>query len=205
MQLSFWKYSVDALGQYTSVDLLFQSGKRLSGLSAYVDNNGKAMSPAVSRGTIGVWENFTCQIGTGALVGDVITGILIGYDHPATSGTFNAYFDDVIVNDAKAVVTGLGQTDVAVNSFNNSIFYPNPSKAGDTIAVNFTETRNGSFQFRIFNSLGQPLFHATLNGIQNSNHYAIEVPSNLPSGCYYLELINENGKRITQKLLLQND
>lgn len=98
MQLRFWKYAVNTLGQYTSVDLIFQSGKRLKDLPAYVDNNGSAMTPAVARGAIGTWQQFICQIGTGELVGDVITGIVIGYDHPATSGSFAAYIDDVIVD-----------------------------------------------------------------------------------------------------------
>jgi len=102
MQLSFWKYSVDDLGQYTSVDLLFQSGKRLSNLSAYTDSVGYAMTPNVARGKLGAWQKFTCQIGVGELVGDVITGILIGYDHPSASGTFTAYFDDIIIEDAIA-------------------------------------------------------------------------------------------------------
>jgi hypothetical protein len=104
MQLSFWKYSVNALGQYTSVDLLFQSGTRLKNIAAYVDNNGNAMTPTVARGTIGSWQKFTCQIGTGVLIGDVITGILIGYDNPSTSGSYAAYFDDIIVEDAIATV-----------------------------------------------------------------------------------------------------
>ncbi len=100
MQLSFWKYSVNALGQYTSVDLVFQSGKRLKNLPAYVDQNGNALTPAIARGTIGVWEKFTCQLGAGELIGDVLTGILIGYDHPSASGNYTAYFDDIIVEDA---------------------------------------------------------------------------------------------------------
>jgi hypothetical protein len=102
MQLSFWKYSVDALGQYTSVDLLFQSGKRLSNLSAYTDSVGYALTPGVARGKLGTWQKFTCQIGEGELVGDVITGILIAYDHPSASGTFTAYFDDIVIEDAIA-------------------------------------------------------------------------------------------------------
>lgn len=108
MQLSFWKYSVDNLGQYTSVDLLFQSGKRLSTLASYADNKGNTMSPKIARGTIGSWENYTCQIGVGELIGDVIVGIIIGYDHSSTNGTYAAYFDDVIIEDAQATVSLVG-------------------------------------------------------------------------------------------------
>jgi len=98
MQLSFWKNSVNTQGQYTSVDLLFQSGKRLSTQSGYTDNNGNAMTPTIARGAVGSWEKFICQFGTGALVGDVITGVIIGYSNSG-SGTFTAYFDDIIIED----------------------------------------------------------------------------------------------------------
>src|SRR6202012_2824817 len=100
MQLSFWKYSVNTLGQNTAVDLIFKSGKTLHTLAEYTDNNGNAMTPAVARGTIGSWQQFTCQIGKGELLGDEIDGIAIAYDNPAASGNFNAYFDDIIIQDA---------------------------------------------------------------------------------------------------------
>ncbi|MBI3883492.1 MAG: carbohydrate-binding protein [Sphingobacteriales bacterium] len=100
MQLSFWKYSVNALGQYTAVDLNLKSGKKLHSLTGYNDNNGSAMSPTIARGTIGSWQKFTCQIGKGELIGDTIVGIVVGYDHPAASGSITAYIDDIIIEDA---------------------------------------------------------------------------------------------------------
>ncbi len=99
MELKFWKYSDNVLGQYTSIDLLFESGKRLKDLPGYVDNNGSSMSPNVARGTVGVWEEFSCQIGVGELVGDTIVGIIIGYDNPSNSGVFTAHFDDIVIED----------------------------------------------------------------------------------------------------------
>ncbi len=100
MQLSFWKYCTNNLGQYTSVDLMFKSGSYLHNLTVYKDNNGNTMSPTIARGTVGAWKQFTCQLGKGELIGDTITGIMIAYDHPVASGSINAYFDDVIVQDA---------------------------------------------------------------------------------------------------------
>jgi hypothetical protein len=100
MQLSFWKYSANALGQYTSVDLVFKSGLYLHNLTLYKDNNGNAMSPSIARGNVGAWQQYTCQIGKGELLGDTITGIIIAYDHAATSDNVNAYFDDIMIQDA---------------------------------------------------------------------------------------------------------
>src|SRR5690606_20491002 len=59
MHLSFWKYTVNDLGRYSSVDLVFKSGKVLRVLAAYTDNNGSNMHPSVARGTTGQWEKFT--------------------------------------------------------------------------------------------------------------------------------------------------
>lgn len=100
MQLSFWKYTVNNPGRYTSVDLTFRSGKVLRSLSAYKDNNGNTMHPNVGRGTVGSWQKFSCQIGKGELIGDEITGISIAYDNAALNGVFTAYFDDIIIEDA---------------------------------------------------------------------------------------------------------
>ena len=97
LHLTFWKYTVDEPGKYTSVDLTLKSGKKLSALPTYTDNNGIAMSPDMARGTIGEWQKFTCQIGKDELIGDQITAINISYNHPAATGSFNAYFDDIII------------------------------------------------------------------------------------------------------------
>jgi|GEM_PF-301752 len=117
MALSFWKYSANTLGQNTSVDLIFKSGKTLHSLAAYTDNNGNAMTPTIARGTVGTWQKFNCQIGKGVLIGDEIDGIAIAYDNPAASGNFNAYFDDIIIQDA-------ADTTASVPPTSNGINYP---------------------------------------------------------------------------------
>ncbi|HXA02641.1 MAG TPA: carbohydrate-binding protein, partial [Cytophagaceae bacterium] len=148
MQLSFWKYSLNSLGQYTSVDLLFQSGKRLSSLPAYVDSVGYAMTPAVARGRIGSWQKFTCQIGVGELIGDTITGIIIGYDNPSTSGSYTAYFDDIIIEDAIALTrmeTPYGGTAWPIPG---KIEAENYDYGGEGIAYHDYEEENKLNQFR---------------------------------------------------------
>jgi hypothetical protein len=88
LKLSFWKKTIDDLGQYVSIDLIFKSGKKLSQLPSYVDNNGTLMHPGLARGTVGgVVEEFTCEIGNGELLGDEITGIVAAYDKAAASGS----------------------------------------------------------------------------------------------------------------------
>ena len=148
MQLSFWKYSVNALGQYTSVDLLFQSGKRLSSLPAYTDSVGYAMTPAVARGILGRWQKFTCQIGVGILIGDTIIGIIIGYDNPSASGSYTAYFDDIIIEDAIAlsrVKLPYGVTPWPIQGKIEAEYY---DYGGEGIAYNDSEEENKLGQFR---------------------------------------------------------
>jgi hypothetical protein len=96
--LSFWKKTLDELGQYVSVDLHFSSGKKLSHLPAYKDQNGVSMNPEMGRGSVGGdYEQFITEIGTGELLGDEIIGISIAYDKAAASGSYNAYIDNILL------------------------------------------------------------------------------------------------------------
>lgn len=150
MQLSFWKYTVNDPGRYTSVDLSFKSGKVLHDLTAYRDNNGANMHPNTGRGTIGKWEKFTCQIGKGELVGDELSGIVIGYSRTSTSGNFTAYFDDIIIEDA--IDTDTGTTSPA--PIGSTIWLVNEGKyvcsENGTVAMNCNRSAVGPWeQFQV--------------------------------------------------------
>ena len=78
MKLSFLKNTINELGRYVTIDLQFGSGKLLSQLSAYRDQNDNTMDPATGRGTIGAgYEQFVCEIGKGELIGDRIAAISV--------------------------------------------------------------------------------------------------------------------------------
>jgi len=198
MQLSFWKYSVNTLGQYSAVDLVFQSGKRLSALLAYSDNNGNAMNPSQARGTIGTWEKFTCQIGMGELVGDVLTGIIIGYDHPSTSGSYEAYFDDIIVEDALAVTSVL---DGLSDGNANLLVYPNPLRAGEKVSIQLRQS--GKYQVRLYNTLGLSISNTSFDFREGVSSYSLSLPDHLPTGCYQLEVMTVDGIRLVKKIVVQ--
>ncbi|MCF8363170.1 MAG: hypothetical protein K9G70_11165 [Prolixibacteraceae bacterium] len=92
MKLSFWKKTIDELGRFVSLDLQFASGRRLSQLDYYTDQNGKNMHPKTGRGTVGRgYEQFVCNIGKGELVNDSITAIIVSYDKAETSASYTAY------------------------------------------------------------------------------------------------------------------
>ncbi len=98
MKLSFWKKTVDELGRYVSIDLQFASGKRLSQLNSYTDQDGNNMHPETGRGTVGQdYEQFVCEIGKGELLNDTITAIIVSYDKAATSASYTAWLDDILI------------------------------------------------------------------------------------------------------------
>lgn len=98
LKLSFWKKTINELGRYVSIDLLFESGKQLGTLGSYTDQNGANMQAATGKGTVGKgYEQFVCEIGKGELLDDKITEIRIAYDKAATSDSYLAYFDDILI------------------------------------------------------------------------------------------------------------
>lgn len=197
MQLSFWKYAFDNLGQYTSVDLYFQSGKKLSTLS-YVDNNGNVMTPNIARGSIGAWQNYTCQIGVGELIGDVITSIVIAYDHPATNGNYTAYFDDIIIEDAQAIPTGIMEEE-----YHTALVYPNPVKTGSTITIQFANQNIGSYKLCLYNYIGQ-VIHRSIVDSWGDDAFCKFSLQGVPAGYYQLEIIANNGMRSISKIIVQD-
>jgi hypothetical protein len=100
MELRFSKYTVNELGKYTSVSLLFNDGTLLHNLTL-TDTDCVGVSPVNARGTIGQWTSHRIVIGQGNLVGKTITGVLLGYEGN-TTGSFDAYFDDLLIQDGSA-------------------------------------------------------------------------------------------------------
>ena len=182
MSYSFWKYTVNDFGRYTSVDLMFKSGKVLRNLSAYVDQTGIGMHPENGRGTVGAWDKFTCQIGKDELVGDTISGIIIAYDHPAASGVFTAYFDDILIEDDNSSTN--------ISKINNEISSANIIVNRDQIII-----KNLSYNssIKIYNCAGQ-----LIKKIDTSNP---EIQFHLSQGLYVIN-INSRGESKSKKVFV---
>lgn len=187
LHLTFWKYTVDEGGKYTSVDLLFKSGKKLSALAGYTDNNGVSMHPQQPRGDIGQWIKYTCQIGKDELVGDEITGIVIAYDHPMENGTFNAYFDDIVIEHEE----GNGQPTAAnsVKGNNKAGVY---STSGQIHLVHLMPLS----KVMIVNLSGQTLWQGT--GTSSEMH----IPA--VRGFYIVRILSQ-GNLQTEKVMVPQD
>ena len=184
LKLSFWKKTFNDLGKYVSVDLMFKSGKKLSKLMNYKNNWGLSMDPFSGSGTVGAgWENITCQIGVGELVGDEITGIIITYDKPASTGSYLAYFDDIFISTRQ-------ESPNAINEVQNKekiqyFFLRNRTLVFNTAALNSI--------IKIYDISGRLLSDFILG--------STEVPINLRNGLYIVMVINKQGV-YSQKIIL---
>jgi hypothetical protein len=176
LQLSFWKKTINELGKYVSVDLMFKSGKQLSKLPFYKNNTGQSMNPTVGIGTVGAgWENFTCQIGVGELVGDEITGISIAFDKPASSGSYLAYFDDIFISTKK-------DNSTAISSVEYDEKFQFISSRNQTLLFNNVALES---IIKIYDISGMLLSDFVLSNT--------EVPTNLRKGIYVVKVINKSG------------
>ncbi len=183
MKLSFCKKTVDELGRFVTVDLLFASGKRLSQLNAYTDQNGSSMHPSTGHGTPGHgYEQFVCEIGKGELVNDSITAIIFSYNKAATSGSFTAYLDDVLITtgDISSSVR-----DYWVSEQRNRIYF-----SGNTLHFNDTPIHS---QVTIYNISGVALKSFKLESSQ--------IPVQLPFGVYVVTTESE-GNFYAQKIFI---
>jgi len=99
MTLSFWKKTENELGRYVFVELKSKKGTVLKG--NFTDQNGASMDPATAHGNVGAgWEKFSCNFGSGVLLGDTIVEIQINFDKTGSeTGSYLAYFDDFLIEE----------------------------------------------------------------------------------------------------------
>ncbi|MCX6335602.1 MAG: T9SS type A sorting domain-containing protein [Bacteroidia bacterium] len=184
LQFSFWKKTDNEPGKYVSVDLMFKSGKKLSKLINYRNNLGLSMDPSSGIGRVGVgWENITCKIGEGELVGDEITGILITYDKPASSGSYLAYFDDIFISTREDAYNAIEE--VHDKEKVQYVFSGNQRLIFDAAVLNST--------IKIYDISGKLVADFVLG--------SIEVPVNLINGIYIVMMINKQ-RVYSQKIIL---
>jgi hypothetical protein len=184
LQLSFWKKTINEPGQYVSVDLLFKSGKKLSKLISYKNNLGLSMDPSSGIGTVGAgWENITCKIGVGELVGDEITGIAVTFDKPASFGSYLAYFDDILISSRVNGPTAIDK--VPVKEKIQYLYTRNQTLVFNAAAINSN--------VKIYDISGKLLSDFILG--------STEVPVNMCKGIYIVKVINKQGV-YSQKVIL---
>jgi hypothetical protein len=93
---------------------------------------------------------------------------------------------------------GIEKTIAEVASF---AVYPNPANA--SVTIDFKLKQSGQVRAEIVNLLGQEVFEMERQ-VTNVAQNRIQVDvSNLPSGIYLVNITPEQGKRVTQKLVIE--
>jgi len=108
MQLTCYKYAANELGRNTGVDLIFSDGTKLSDFTAYLKTSG----------TVGNLERVKTVIGIPGLTGKTIAGIALRYAGTGETGPFEAYFDDIFIEendgtDATGIDNVVNKPDIA--------------------------------------------------------------------------------------------
>ncbi len=186
LTLSFWKKTETDLGKYVFVDLITNTGKKLS-TNGYKDQNGNSMNASTAHGTAGAgWEKFTCEFGNGILLGETIVGIQINYEQTSI-GSYEAYFDDFLIEEAQSLNT------VLPDNYSTQLVsvYPNPSNG----VFNMTNINNKKINIAVYNLLGELLLN------KNSEESSITIDlSNQPTGIFILR-VNDDKYANIQKLV----
>ncbi len=90
---------------------------------------------------------------------------------------------------------------IAENGFANSVScYPNPSNGDFVIEMNSNKATQ--LTINIFDLSGRNVLSQSHNTIAGSNSFAIDA-SSLSKGTYVLQMINSNGKRFVNTLIIQ--
>ena len=186
MTLSFWKRTENELGRYAFVDLKSKKGVYLK--NSYTDQNGASMNATTAHGTVGAgWEKFSCNFGSGVLLGDTITEIHINFDKISTeTGAYLAYFDDFLIEE--------NQNPNSVSTFTvDNVFeiMQNPSNGTFSLKMNV----EGDYFIQVYDISGVNI----INRKSNNRTEKIDL-SCCGSGMYILKL-TLNNKKYYQKIV----
>ncbi|MFM2359607.1 MAG: hypothetical protein RLY16_1600 [Bacteroidota bacterium] len=81
--------------------------------------------------------------------------------------------------------------------------WPNPVK-GNQINLNFVNEPSGRYIVQLSNVLGQITINKIIEHAGGSSIQSFTLPSQIADGVYQLEIVQPNGQKITQQLILNN-
>ena len=134
----------------------------------------------------GNYEQFICKFGSGVLLGDTITGIVVGYEHTGV-GTFTAYFDDFQIDDLPDIT--------AVNFPENPSILNVASQSLSNGKYHLKMPQSDNYNMQVFDISGKLLVSKNFNNSEDD----LDI-SSYANGIYILS-ISTNNKRYTQKLV----
>jgi hypothetical protein len=200
-ELSFWNYPQNNLGRYVSVDLVMTDGTTLRDSHA-VDSNGISMHPATGRGTVNTWTKTKCNIGTW-LNGKTIDKILVAYDHPAATGDFSSYIDDISINTAGTQQFANSTLASNIASFINNAppvqkVYVLNNPFTTTISLRLANTPQNKVLLHLYDGTGKLIVSREFKN--TGNYIQLNTPFIRSKGIYLLETIAD-GEIFTNRLV----
>jgi hypothetical protein len=192
-KLAFWSCPVNDLGRYVSIDFLFTDGTRLKELNAK-DMNGLPINPSQGHGEVNAWTKTICNVGQWAK-GKTIDRILICYDHPADTGDFSGYIDDIFIYTQDTFTSVQPIESISQEKLK---IYPNPVFGGKMYIDLSGFSNEPELTISLTDIRGRILL---MKGVYSTPRFELPV-SNLNSGIY---LVTAKTKRrtITAKIIIQ--
>lgn len=92
-------------------------------------------------------------------------------------------------------VVNIGKPDAGM------VVYPNPSKDG-IVSLQMSKQPRGEYQIRVFNMQGQTLLNRVINHAGGSATQLINLPAQIKSGTYQLEIQNNQGQKTLLPILV---
>jgi len=146
------------------------------------------MNPTTPHGTVGAgWEKFSCNFGSGVLLGDTIIEIQVNFDKTvALTGAYTAYFDDFLIE--------VNQDPNAVNEIaSNNVFSVSRLATSDLLSLKMNVS--GNYLIQVYDISGISL----INKKSNNAAETIDL-STYKSGVYILN-VTINNKKYYQKIV----
>lgn len=86
----------------------------------------------------------------------------------------------------------------------NVLAYPNPVKAGGVLTLSFSDMDNLPEQIQILSTSGAVVANIQQSTSKFSNLTKLTMPSAIPAGIYFVQLISKPGKNKTVKIVVTN-
>ena len=81
--------------------------------------------------------------------------------------------------------------------------YPNPVNAGGSINLKIKNQAQSNYQVRLYNYLGQSVFQTSVSVASSQHLQSPDLPEQLSSGCYQIEIIGEYGNHTMKTIVLE--
>jgi PKD repeat protein len=111
-----------------------------------------------------------------------------------SDGGNNIYLDDINIFGA----TGINAPEIGINQFD---IFPNPTQ--DNTMISFSTVKPEQVNLQVFDMTGREVMNIYQGNLDAGDHqFPIQTEGTLGSGLYFVRLTTEDGRSVTQKLIV---